>query len=96
MAKNETKAAKAPKAEDKRAVPAFTDHAGNMRKLAPKHFPSTMAGKVAYCEYQKAKWESKKAHIVAMSDPQKKKKAKIAKLRETLAALEDEIKAESK
>jgi len=79
------------------SIPEWADDDGNivLTKLRGSDFPSTKAGKLAYCDYQSAKWAAKKARIEAASDPTSKKQAKIASLKKKLALLEAEVAEET-
>jgi len=93
MAKN-NKVAKKEKAKDTRPVPEIRDKEGNLLKLKPKDFPKSREGKVAYCDYQIARWGEKKVKAERAADPKARKKAKVEKLKAMLEKLEKELSAE--
>lgn len=90
---------KAPKAAKKprkpagpvvTVIPEFRGKDGALLKLKGRMFPKTKDGKIAFCDYQIARWQSKKDSIAAKSDPATKAIRKIAALKAKLALLEEE------
>lgn len=76
------------------AIPKFMDGAGKLLTLHGKDFPKTRDGRVAFCDYQIARWQAKKERVSISADPQARKLKKILRLKEMLAKLEQEVTSE--
>jgi hypothetical protein len=76
-------------------VPDLKDKKGNLLKLRPSDFPRSKEGRMAFCDYQIAKWTDKKDKYSKGDDPRAQKLAKLEKLKQKLDELEKEL-AESK
>ena len=77
------------------AIPEIRDAEGRLLKLKGKDFPKSKEGKLAFCDYQIARWDDKKKDVEAKYDPKKKKLRKLEKLQAQLAKLEAEIASEA-
>jgi len=86
---------KKEKAEEVTVVPELRDEAGNLFKLKGKDFPKTKEGRIAWCDYQIARWQEKKLAVEKRDDPAAKKLAKLEKLKKQLSDLEKEIEEEA-
>jgi uracil phosphoribosyltransferase len=84
-------AAKAAAAKDTRPVPVIRDADGLLKKLRRADFPKSRIGKIAFCDYQIARWETKKANVDKATDPQAKAKKRRERLLKQLAALDEEM-----
>ena len=85
------KTAKKPVVVDNRPIPAFKDSEGQLKKLRRTDFPKTKDGKIAFCDYQIARWEIKKVASAKTLDPMAKAKRRREKLLKRLAALDAEM-----
>lgn len=91
------KKAKKAKQTDERPIPGIKDEKGRILRLKPKDFPSTDEGKVAYFDYQIARWQDRKDKFARRNDPNAKLARQIESkekaLTKQLAGL-DELKAQ--
>lgn len=74
-------------------IPAFKTADGRLAKLKPSHFPNTLIGKHAYCDYMILKYTMRKETISKQKDPKAKALAQIAKLRKKAEELEAKLNA---
>jgi hypothetical protein len=77
-------------------MPEIRDKDGELKTLKRNQFPKSAAGKMAYCDYQLARWTEKKDAIGKQVDPLKRKKAKKERLQKLLKQLEEELALEEK
>jgi len=71
----------------------FVDQNGKLLKVKGAAFPRTKDGRLAYCDYNIARWEARKVNVLKASDPLAKKRAKVEKIKATLLVLEAELAA---
>lgn len=62
-------------------------------KLGRRDFPTTMEGRIAYCDYQILKYEYEKANIIAEQDPKVKAERRLEAILAEAEALRAEIAA---
>jgi hypothetical protein len=95
---NPSKGASAPKPQEPTEVsqiPKIKDEAGKLLTLHGRDFPKSRDGRIAFCDYQIARWQAKKERVAIAADPKARKMKKIAQLKEMLAKLEEEVSSET-
>ena len=73
-------------------IPKTRDAKGHLLKLTAADFPTTLDGKIAFCEYQIIKWSDRRAELQELKTPAGRVQAKLLRLRRQAAELERELK----
>jgi hypothetical protein len=88
------KAEKSAKAKDTRPIPVFKDKDGALLKLRRKDFPKSKEGRMAFCDYQIARWADRKIRVGKQSDPNAKALKKFESYKKKMVELEAFLKAQ--
>lgn len=87
--------AKKPKPPRPETIPDFRDKDGQLLKLRNRDFPGTKEGRMAFCDFQIARWEARKVRVTEQADPKQRKLKKIEKLKAMLLKLQAEVAEEA-